>query len=130
MVAAQTASHPTTRTRSDCTSTHVDVLIIGAGVSGIGAAHHLRENFPERSFTILESQESFGGTWLTHRYPGTRSDSDLFTYGYRHKPWSGPSIARAEPIREYLQEVIDDYVDHVTLADLAARSDPSASCNP
>ena len=56
LVAAQTASHPTTRTRSDCTSTHVDVLIIGAGVSGIGAAHHLRENFPERSFTILESQ--------------------------------------------------------------------------
>ena len=115
MVAAQTASHPTTRTRSDCTSTHVDVLIIGAGVSGIGAAHHLRENFQERSFTILESQESFGGTWLTHRYPGTRSDSDLFTYGYRHKPWSGPSIARAEPIREYLQEVIDDddLADHI-----------------
>ncbi len=103
------------RTNSASATTHVDVLIIGAGVSGIGAAHHLRENFPNRSFTILETQESFGGTWLTHRYPGTRSDSDLFTYGYRHKPWAGPSIARAEPIREYLQEVIaeDDLADHI-----------------
>jgi cation diffusion facilitator CzcD-associated flavoprotein CzcO len=87
---------------------HVDVLIIGAGVSGIGTAHHLREKFPDRSFAILEAKESYGGTWWTHRFPGIRSDSDLFTYGYRHKPWRGPSIAKAGPIRAYLGEVIED----------------------
>ncbi len=72
---------------------HLDVLIIGAGVSGIGAAHRLRTRFPDRSFVILEAQDARGGTWWTHRYPGARSDSDLFTYGYRHKPWRGASIA-------------------------------------
>ncbi len=75
---------------------HLDVLIIGAGVSGIGAAHRLRTQFPDRSFVILEAQDARGGTWWTHRYPGARSDSDLFTYGYRHKPWRGPSIAAGE----------------------------------
>src|SRR4051812_50205320 len=72
---------------------HVDVLIVGAGVSGIGAAHHLRDRFPDRTFVILDAQDSRGGTWWTHRYPGVRSDSDLFTYGYRFKPWRGESIA-------------------------------------
>ena len=69
---------------------HVDVLVVGAGVSGIGAAYHLRERFPERSLVVLEAQDNRGGTWWTHRYPGVRSDSDLFTYGYRFKPWRGP----------------------------------------
>jgi monooxygenase len=87
---------------------HFDVLIVGAGVSGIGAAHHLREQFPDRSFAILDAQESRGGTWWTHRYPGVRSDSDLFTYGYRFKPWRGPSIAAGEEILAYLDEVIDE----------------------
>ncbi|MFP5071828.1 flavin-containing monooxygenase [Pseudonocardia nantongensis] len=87
---------------------HVDVLVVGAGVSGIGAAHHLRERFPDRSFTILEAQDDRGGTWWTHRYPGARSDSDLFTYGYRHKPWRGPSIAGGDQILSYLDEVIDE----------------------
>jgi monooxygenase len=87
---------------------HVDVLIVGAGVSGIGAAHHLRERFPERTFAILDAQDNRGGTWWTHRYPGVRSDSDLFTYGYRHKPWRGPSIAAGEEILAYLDEVIDE----------------------
>ena len=77
---------------------HVDVLIVGAGVSGIGAAHHLQERFPDRSFVILDAQDHRGGTWWTHRYPGVRSDSDLFTYGYRFKPWRGPSIAAGEEI--------------------------------
>src|ERR1019366_5199038 len=67
---------------------HFDVLIVGAGISGLGAAHHLREQRPEKSFVILEAQPGFGGTWRTHRYPGTRSDSDLYTYGYRFKPWT------------------------------------------
>ena len=74
---------------------YVDVLIVGAGVSGIGAAHELREQFPDRTFVILDAQDNRGGTWWTHRYPGVRSDSDLFTYGYRFKPWRGPSIAAA-----------------------------------
>ena len=87
---------------------HVDVLIVGAGVSGIGAAHHLREQFPDRTFVILDAQDNRGGTWWTHRYPGVRSDSDLFTYGYRFKPWRGPSIAAGEEILAYLDEVIDE----------------------
>src|SRR3954454_1856949 len=87
---------------------HVDVLIVGAGVSGIGAAHHLREQFPDRSFVILDAQDNHGGTWWTHRYPGVRSDSDLFTYGYRHKPWRGPAIAAGEEILGYLDEVIEE----------------------
>ena len=87
---------------------HVDVLIVGAGVSGIGVAHHVRDRFPTRTFVILDAQENRGGTWWTHRYPGVRSDSDLFTYGYRFKPWRGPSIAAGEEILNYLDEVIAD----------------------
>jgi cation diffusion facilitator CzcD-associated flavoprotein CzcO len=87
---------------------HVDVLVVGAGVSGIGAAHHLRDHFPDRSFVILDAQDDRGGTWWTHRYPGVRSDSDLFTYGYRFKPWRGPSIAAGDEILAYLDEVIDE----------------------
>ena len=87
---------------------HVDVLIVGAGVSGIGAAHHLREQFPDRTFVILDAQDNRGGTWWTHKYPGVRSDSDLFTYGYRFKPWRGPAIAAGEEILAYLDEVIDE----------------------
>jgi monooxygenase len=86
----------------------VDVLIVGAGVSGIGAAHHLRDQLPDRTFVILDAQDNRGGTWWTHRYPGVRSDSDLFTYGYRFKPWRGPSIAAGEEILAYLDEVIDE----------------------
>jgi monooxygenase len=87
---------------------HVDVLVVGAGVSGIDAAYHLRERFPERSFVVLEAQDNRGGTWWTHRYPGVRSDSDLFTYGYRFKPWRGPSIAAGGEILAYLDEVIEE----------------------
>lgn len=87
---------------------HVDVLIVGAGVSGIGAAHRLRTQFPERSFVVLEAQDARGGTWWTHQFPGARSDSDLFTYGYRHKPWRGESIAAGGAILGYLDEVIEE----------------------
>ena len=88
---------------------HVDVLIVGAGVSGIGAAYHLRDKFPGKTFLMLDAQDNRGGTWWTHRFPGVRSDSDLFTYGYRFKPWRGPSIAEGEAILAYLDEVIDEY---------------------
>jgi monooxygenase len=87
---------------------HFDVLIVGAGVSGIGTAHHLRDQFPDRTFAILDAQDNRGGTWWTHRYPGVRSDSDLFTYGYRFKPWRGPAIAAGGEILAYLDEVIDE----------------------
>src|ERR1022692_395314 len=87
---------------------HFDVLIVGAGISGIDAAYHVRQRCPEKSFLVLEGLESFGGTWLTHRYPGIRSDSDLYTFGYGFKPWTGPPIATASEILSYLGEVIDE----------------------
>jgi cation diffusion facilitator CzcD-associated flavoprotein CzcO len=83
-----------------------DVLIVGAGISGIGGAYHLTTQCPGTRFVVLDALESFGGTWHTHRYPGIRSDSDLYTFGYRFKPWTGPPIATAEEIRRYLGEVI------------------------
>jgi cation diffusion facilitator CzcD-associated flavoprotein CzcO len=85
---------------------HFDVVIVGAGISGIGGAYHLTTQSPGTRFVVLEAQESFGGTWLTHRYPGIRSDSDLYTFGYRFKPWTGRPIATADEIRTYMDEVI------------------------
>jgi cation diffusion facilitator CzcD-associated flavoprotein CzcO len=87
---------------------HFDVLVVGAGISGIGGAYHLTKQRPGTSFVVLESQESFGGTWLTHRYPGIRSDSDLYTFGYRFKPWTGAPIATAAEILKYMGEVIEE----------------------
>jgi len=87
---------------------HIDVLIVGAGISGIDAAYHLQQHCPDKSFTLLENQESFGGTWTTHKYPGIRSDSDLFTFGYKWKPWQGAPIATAEEILNYLDESLDE----------------------
>lgn len=90
------------------TAEYFDVLIIGAGISGIDAAYHLKKECPEKSFLVLDNQESFGGTWKTHTYPGIRSDSDLYTFGYSWKPWSGPPIATADEILNYLNESIDE----------------------
>ncbi len=87
---------------------HFDVLVVGAGISGVGGAYHLTKQCPGKSFVVLESQESFGGTWLTHRYPGIRSDSDLYTFGYRFKPWTSAPIATADEIRRYMAEVIEE----------------------
>jgi len=87
---------------------HFDVVIAGAGISGVGGAYHLTKQCPGTSFVVLEAQESFGGTWLTHRYPGIRSDSDLYTFGYRFKPWTGAPIATAAEIRSYMGAVIDE----------------------
>ena len=85
-----------------------DVLVVGAGISGVGAAYHLTQQRPGTTFVVLEALDSFGGTWWTHRYPGIRSDSDLYTFGYRFKPWTGAPIASAEEILKYMGEVIDE----------------------
>ena len=94
---------------------HFDVLIVGAGISGVGGAYHLSKQCPGTRFIVLEALESFGGTWLTHRYPGIRSDSDLYTFGYRFKPWTSAPVATAEEILKYMGEVIaeNDLARHI-----------------
>ncbi|QFU75782.1 NAD(P)/FAD-dependent oxidoreductase [Halioglobus maricola] len=87
---------------------HFDVIIVGAGISGIGSAYHLQKNCPDKRFAILEMQDTFGGTWKTHKYPGVRSDSDLYTFGYDFKPWVGDPIATGEEILNYMGEVIEE----------------------
>ena len=77
---------------------HLDVLVVGAGISGIGAAFNLKRHHPGNRFLVLDALDGFGGTWWTHRYPGVRSDSDLFTFGYEFKPWRGAPLASAEEI--------------------------------
>jgi cation diffusion facilitator CzcD-associated flavoprotein CzcO len=90
------------------TTEHFDVVIAGAGISGVGAAYHLTKQCPGKSFVALEAQKTFGGTWSTHRYPGIRSDSDLHTFGYRFKPWTSAPIASAAEILKYMGEVIEE----------------------
>ena len=91
------------------TPDHVDVLIIGAGLSGIGAAHHLQERCPGRTYAILESRDAIGGTWDLFRYPGVRSDSDMYTLGYAFKPWKeAKSIADGPSILDYVRETATD----------------------
>ncbi|MCP5397012.1 MAG: NAD(P)/FAD-dependent oxidoreductase [Sphingomonadaceae bacterium] len=87
---------------------HVDVIIVGAGISGIGSAYHLQQQCPGKSYAVIEMKDSFGGTWETHKYPGVRSDSDLYTFGYRFKPWIGKPIATGQQILDYLGEVIEE----------------------
>lgn len=87
------------------TAVFFDVIIVGAGLSGIGSARHLQAQCPDRSFTLLESRGTLGGTWDLFRYPGIRSDSDMYTLGYSFKPWLNPkAIADGPSILEYLRE--------------------------
>src|SRR4051794_12274856 len=84
---------------------HVDVVIVGAGLSGVGAAYHLQSECPAKSYAILEARADMGGTWDLFRYPGIRSDSDMFTLGYRFKPWKeAEAIADGPSIRNYIHE--------------------------
>ena len=84
---------------------HFDVLIVGAGLSGIGAGYHLQHNCPSKSFVILEGRDCIGGTWDLFRYPGIRSDSDMFTLGYSFKPWTNPkAIADGPSILNYVRD--------------------------
>ena len=84
---------------------HFDVLIIGGGLSGIAAGYHLQTKCPSKSFVILEGRDAIGGTWDLFRYPGIRSDSDMFTLGYSFKPWTDPkAIADGPRILNYVRE--------------------------
>ncbi|MBB5889215.1 flavin-containing monooxygenase [Kutzneria kofuensis] len=87
------------------TATHVDVLIVGAGLSGVNAAYRLRTRTPRRTYAILEARDAIGGTWDQFRYPGIRSDSDMFTLGYPFRPWPDPqAIADGPSILRYVRE--------------------------
>ncbi|MEK5754699.1 NAD(P)/FAD-dependent oxidoreductase [Acinetobacter variabilis] len=88
----------------------VDILIVGAGISGIGLAAHLSKHSPQRSFEIIERRESFGGTWDLFKYPGIRSDSDMSTFGFNFKPWKKESVlASGSAIKNYLAEVVQEF---------------------
>jgi len=89
---------------------HVDVLIVGAGLSGIGAGYHLKADCPEKTYAILEARDCIGGTWDLFRYPGIRSDSDMYTLGYAFKPWeNAKSIADGDSILSYVRQTAADH---------------------
>jgi monooxygenase len=92
------------------TPQHVDVLIVGAGLSGIGAAYYLQTRCPNKTYTILEGREAIGGTWDLFRYPGVRSDSDMYTLGYAFHPWpDAKAIADGPAILAYIRETAAAY---------------------
>ena len=89
---------------------HFDVLILGAGISGIGAACHLTRKCPGKSYAVLERRNAIGGTWDLFRYPGIRSDSDMYTFGFNFKPWTQPKVLADGPsIRKYVRETAEEY---------------------
>ena len=109
---------------------HVDVLIMGAGISGIGAACHLTRDFPQRSYHILERRQSVGGTWDLFRYPGIRSDSDMYTFGFNFRPWRGTKVlADGTSIREYVNATADEYGvrEHITFGRKVVSADWSSA---
>lgn len=88
---------------------HLDLVVVGAGLSGVGAAHHFQTAFPERSYAVLEARADLGGTWDLFRYPGVRSDSDMATLGYRFRPWTDPAmLAGGSDILRYIRETATD----------------------
>lgn len=94
----------------DTLPAHVDVLVVGAGISGIGAACHLRMRRPQDTFVVLEAREDLGGTWDLFRYPGVRSDSDMYTLGYTFRPWDGSkALADGASIKAYLEETAREH---------------------
>jgi cation diffusion facilitator CzcD-associated flavoprotein CzcO len=109
---------------------HVDVLIVGAGISGIGAACHLTRELPGRSYAILERRHAIGGTWDLFRYPGIRSDSDMYTFTYRFDPWLGSKVlADGATIREYVNRtaVMHGVLDHIRFGQRVVRADWSSA---
>lgn len=107
-------------------SEHFDVLIVGAGLSGIGAARHLKTQCPGKTFAILEGRDTIGGTWDLFRYPGIRSDSDMYTLGYNFKPWTEKQvIADGHRIRNYIQETAreNDIERHIRFGSKVTAAD-------
>ena len=107
------------------TSEHVDVVVVGAGLSGIGAGYHLQTMSPDRSYVILEGRESLGGTWDLFRYPGVRSDSDMHTLGFSFKPWTeAKSIADGPSILKYLKQTVAQFgIDkHIRYGQLVTKA--------
>ena len=103
-------------------SEHLDVLIVGAGLSGIGAAYHLQDRCPDKRYALLEARADLGGTWDLFRYPGVRSDSDMHTLGYSFRPWNGPrAIADGPAILKYLRDTAQAYGIDLTLGQEARR---------
>ncbi|MFJ8582132.1 flavin-containing monooxygenase [Micromonospora sp. NPDC093277] len=103
---------------------HVDVLIVGAGLSGVGAAVHLQRDCPGKTYAVLEARDAIGGTWDLFRYPGIRSDSDMFTLGYSFKPWTDPkAIADGDSIRAYVRETAREHGvrEHIRFQHRVAR---------
>lgn len=103
-----------------------DVIIVGAGLSGIGAAYHLQRQCPDRSFHIVESRQAIGGTWDLFRYPGIRSDSDMYTLGYEFKPWRGGKVLADGPsIRAYISETADEnnISEHISFGQTVSGAD-------
>jgi len=95
---------------SSADTEHFDVIVVGAGLSGVGAGCHLTRNCPDKSFVLLEARGAMGGTWDLFRYPGIRSDSDMFTLGYSFRPWAeAKAIADGPAIREYINETAREY---------------------
>src|SRR5215471_7098897 len=89
---------------------HFDVLIVGAGISGIGAAVHLKARCPGRRFAILEARDELGGTWDLFRYPGVRSDSDMYTLGFSFRPWTASrAIVDGASIQQYLKDTAREH---------------------
>src|SRR3954453_16538763 len=101
---------PSSDTSPKMDAEHMDVLIVGAGLSGVGAACHLEMESPGTTYAILEARDAIGGTWALFRYPGIRSDSDMFTLGYDFRPWEeGKAIADGPSIRRYVRETARDH---------------------
>src|SRR6476660_3954150 len=109
---------------------HFDVLIVGAGLSGIGAGVHLQQNCPGKSYVILEGRDCIGGTWDLFRYPGIRSDSDMFTLGYSFRPWKeAKAIADGPSILSYIRETARDHdiEDKIRFSHRVVRAEWSAA---
>lgn len=109
---------------------HVDVLIIGAGLSAIDAAYHVHKNFPGRSYALLEARDTLGGTWDLFRYPGIRSDSDMYTLGFPFRPWTGEkAIADGHSILEYLRDTAAEFGidEHIRYGHRVVRAEWSTS---
>jgi len=116
--------------QTDTMGEHFDVLIIGAGLSGIGAAWRLQEQLPGRTYAILEGRDAIGGTWDLFRYPGVRSDSDMFTLSYPFRPWREPeSIAPGDKIRRYIEETAAEggILPHIRFNSRVATADWSSA---